>query len=179
MVKLPRRPIRPDVPLPAVRDEPSVHMDKNPGRIDRPVPGIADAGGQRARKSADQPPQAPGDLPLDLAIEAVLETPGLDGVTRISLDDMRTNLVQVDPRAMLASLYGRNLAHALLNFVMPKLRHPDVLQAGAHAALLERLAERLAGAENDGVRQRGAAIVDEELQRLVLLRQNRNSMIEG
>ncbi|NOJ50166.1 hypothetical protein [Bradyrhizobium archetypum] len=115
----------------------------------------------------------------DLPIEAALDVNDIDAVSRVSLNDRRVRIAELDPRAALASLYGRNLATGLLSFVTPRLRDPDVLRAEKHGVLLERLAGRLqAGREDSAVRD-GIDALQQELRRLLLLRQNQNSLIKG
>ncbi len=119
------------------------------------------------------------DLRLDGAIEAVLETANIDAVTRVSLNEVRTRINDTDPRAVPAALYGRNLAHGLLSFVTPRLRHPDVLRAEQHGVLWECLAETLSAVPEDAMARESFVVLQQELRRLILLRQNRNSLIRG
>ncbi|MFH0301646.1 hypothetical protein AAFX91_31430 [Bradyrhizobium sp. 31Argb] len=133
-----------------------------------------DGGGENRHGSIWPDTEAP-----DLSIEASLEVDDIDAVSRVSLNERRVPIAEIDPRAALASLYGRNLATGLLSFVTPRLRDPDVLRAEKHGVLLERLADRLwAGAENSVARE-GIDALQQELRRLILLRQNQNSLIKG
>jgi hypothetical protein len=178
MVKLPRRPVRTDSPQRQGLDDHTPRSDTAPSRGDGTnVTGVRPGGGDRGRS---QVWEADGqELPLDLAIEAALAAQDVDSVTRVSLDEMRASLAHIDPRAVLASLYGRNLSAGLLSFVMPRLRHPEVLLAENHNALLERLAGTFSASSDDSVVSEGAFVIQQELKRLALLRQHRNSLIEG
>lgn len=120
----------------------------------------------------------PPGVRLDAAIERALNAPSVDGVTRVQLTEMQGALS--DGRGTSAHGGGgpENLTDALMTFVMPRLRHPEVLNAERHRALLERLAESLSGG-GDNVVTEGAFTVRRELKRLALLRQNRNSLVEG
>ncbi|WFU14799.1 hypothetical protein [Bradyrhizobium sp. CB3481] len=115
----------------------------------------------------------------DLPIEAALEVNDVDAVSRVSLNEGRVRIAEIDPRAALASFYGRNLATGLLSFVTPRLRDPDVLRAEKHGVLLERLADRLWAGPEDPVAREGIDALRQELRRLILLRQNQNSLIKG
>jgi hypothetical protein len=180
MVKLPRRPIRTDGALP--RPEIDDHTPRSDTAVSQGdgerVGSVRAGGGDKGRALAWQAADAK-DLPLDLAIEAVLASQDVDALTRVSLSEMRASIAETDPRAMLASLYGRNLAQGLLSFVMPRLRHPEVLRAENHDTLLEGLANSFASAPEDSVVREGVLVLQQELRRLALLRQNRNSLIEA
>ncbi|WID99714.1 hypothetical protein QO058_30445 (plasmid) [Bosea vestrisii] len=178
MVKLPRRPIRTDSPPRQGLEDHTPRSDTLPssGEGSR-VNGVRPGGGDRGRSQLRE--ADPQEMPLDLAIEAALAAQDVDAVTRVHLDEMRASLAQLDPRAALASLYGRNLAAGLLSFVMPRLRHPDVLLAEKHNALLEHLAGTFSAASEDSVVREGVFVIQQELRRLALLRQHRNSLIEG
>ncbi|MGY3622255.1 hypothetical protein [Bradyrhizobium sp. USDA 10063] len=117
-------------------------------------------------------------LPPDVVIE-VVKANDIDAVTRVSLDKMRTRPDEIDPGAALGWLYSCNLANGLLSFVTPRLRHPHELLAEKHAVVLERLADALSGAPEDSVRREGIVVLQQELRRLILLRQNRNSLVKG
>lgn len=115
----------------------------------------------------------------DGEIETKLEVNALDAVPAVGLNAMQPHL-EMAPRAALASSpYGSNLAHGLLSFVTPHLAHPDVLSAGQHDVLLERLTRTLSAAPEDLIFHGGIAILNDELRPLILLRQNRNSLIKG
>lgn len=180
MVKLPRRPVRTDSsPSRPSLDDHTPHSDTAVTHGDgTQVGGVRAGGGDKGRALAWRQADAQ-DLPLDLAIEAVLAADNVDAVTRVNLNEMRASIAEVDPRVMLASLYGRNLAQGLLSFVMPRLRHPEVLRAENHDALLERLANTFSASTEDSVVREGVFVLQQELRRLALLRQNRNSLIEG
>ncbi|GLR89690.1 hypothetical protein [Bradyrhizobium iriomotense] len=116
-------------------------------------------------------------LPLDAAIEAVLEAKDIDAVGRVGLN--RTRINEVDLRAGLASLHGHDIAHDLFAFVTPRLRNPDMLRAEPYGILLERLASKLLAAPADTMAREGVVVLQQTLQWLILLRQNRNSLIEA
>ena len=118
-------------------------------------------------------------LPLDTAIEAVLEAKDIDAVGRVGLNKMRTRINEVDSRAGLASLHGRDIAHDLFAFVTPRLRNPDMLRAEPYGILLERLASKLLAAPADTMAREGVVVLQQTMQWLILLRQNRNSLIEA
>lgn len=118
-------------------------------------------------------------LQWDVAIEAVLKAKDIDAVGRVSLNKMRRPIHEVDSSAALASLYGRDIAHDLLAFVTPRLRHPDLLGAEPYGILLERLALKLSTAPPDSMPREGAVVLQQAVQWLILLRQNRNSLIEA
>lgn len=118
-------------------------------------------------------------LQRDVAIEAVSEAKDVDAVGRVSLNRMRRPIHEVDSSAALASLYGRDIAHDLLAFVTPRLRHPDLLGAEPYGIVLEGLALKLSTAPADSMAREGAVVLQQALQWLILLRQNRNSLIEA
>ncbi|WP_375779014.1 hypothetical protein ACE103_08185 [Bradyrhizobium sp. ma5] len=139
--------------------------------------GGTQADGATKRASwRDTPAQ---DLPIDAATEATLEVNSIDALSRVTLFERGAGANEIDPHALLASLYGHNLSHGLLSFVIPRLRHPDVLRADKHGALLERLTQTLEATPNDKTACECLAILQQELQRLLLLRQNQNSLIKG
>lgn len=118
-------------------------------------------------------------LQRDVAIEAVSEVKDIDAAGRVSLNEMRCPIHEVDSPAALASLYGRDIAHDLLAFVTPRLRHPDLLGAEPYGIVLERLALKLSTVPADSMAREGAVVLQQALQWLILLRQNRNSLIEA
>lgn len=117
-------------------------------------------------------------LQRDAAIEAISEAQDIDAAGRVSLDKMRRPIHEVGSSAAL-SLYGRDIAHDLLAFVTPRLRHPDLLGAEPYGIVLERLAIKLSTAPADSMAREGAVVLQQALQWLILLRQNRNSLIEA
>lgn len=117
-------------------------------------------------------------LQRDVAIEAVSEATDVDAVGRVDLNKMGRPVHEVDSSAAL-SLYGRDIAHDLLAFVTPRLRQPDLLGAEPYGSLLERLALKLSTAPEDSMPREGAVVLQQALQWLILLRQNRNSLIEA
>ncbi|MFB9262265.1 hypothetical protein ACFFWD_03625 [Bradyrhizobium erythrophlei] len=118
------------------------------------------------------------DLPVDATIEAE-EVDDIDAISRINSTETRAQIKEIDPGSALAWLDGPNLARSLLSFVTPRLRHPDVLRAEKHGILLEHLADVLSAAPDDSVSREGIPIVQQQLRRLILLRQNQNSLIKG
>ena len=119
----------------------------------------------------------PPGVRLDAAIERTLAAPGLDGVTRRHLDEAQTIISRAD--RPVAGFAGQNLADALMTFVMPRLRNPQVLQAERHRALLEQLQSDLVGSADDRIVREGGLTIRRELKRLSQLRQNSNSLVEG
>ncbi|MCP3441005.1 hypothetical protein [Bradyrhizobium sp. CCGUVB14] len=121
-------------------------------------------------------------MPPDVAIKAIgeaKEAKEIDAVGRVSLNEVRTHPHEIEPPAVLASAYGRDIAHDLLSFVTPTLRHPDMLRAERYSTLLERLTHKLAAAPADSMAHEGVVVLQRGLQWLALLRQNRNSLIEA
>ncbi|SDG85554.1 hypothetical protein SAMN05216338_1003216 [Bradyrhizobium sp. Rc2d] len=116
---------------------------------------------------------------LDATIESALELSSIDAVSRINFDEARAPPGQIEPGSELAWLNEPNLAHSLLSFVTPRLRHSHVLRPEQHGLLLERLADTLSAAPEDLVPREGAALLQLELQRLILLRQSHNGLIKG
>ncbi|MDD1521627.1 MULTISPECIES: hypothetical protein [Bradyrhizobium] len=119
------------------------------------------------------------DLPIDVASEATLEVSSVGAISRVTLFESEAGANELDPRAVLALLYGPNLSRGLLSFVVPRLRHPDVLRADKHGALLERLTRTLEATPDDNTARECLVILQQELQRLLMLRQNQNSLIKG
>jgi hypothetical protein len=118
-------------------------------------------------------------IELDVAIDATLAASDVDPVTRAHLDEARGAIGAIERRRRLDGFEGKNLAEALFRFVMPRLRHPDVLRAERHRAILEDLARELAHLPGDGAVREGAVAIHRELHGLAMLRQGRNSLIEG
>ena len=121
----------------------------------------------------------PPGVRLDAAIERTLATPSLDGVTRRYLDETRTIISRADRPGAAPGFAGRNLVDALMTFVMPRLRNPQVLHAERHRALLEQLQSDLAGSADERLVREGVLTIRRELRRLSQLRQNTNSLVEG
>ncbi|MDA9408834.1 hypothetical protein [Bradyrhizobium sp. CCBAU 45384] len=148
-----------------------------PSRGDKlEVGGVhADSGAKRAswQDAASQ------DLPIDGATEASLGVDAVGAISRVTLFESEAGANEVDPRAILASLYGPNLSRGLLSFVVPRLRHPDVLRADKHSVLLERLTRTLEATSEDETARECLGILQQELQRLLMLRQNQNSLVKG
>ncbi|MDI4231939.1 hypothetical protein OZ411_03815 [Bradyrhizobium sp. Arg237L] len=118
-------------------------------------------------------------IELDAAIEAALAASDVDPVTRAHLGEARGAIGAVEQRRGLAGFEGQNLAEALFRFVMPRLRHPDVLHAERNRAILEHLSFELDRLPADRILHEGAVAIHRELRDLALLRQGRNSLIEG
>ncbi|WP_025038808.1 hypothetical protein [Bradyrhizobium sp. DOA9] len=115
---------------------------------------------------------------VDATIESALKLSSIDAVSRVNLDEARAPPGQIEPGSELAWLNEPNLVHSLLTFVTPRLRH-SVLRPEQHGLLLERLADTLSAAPDDLVSREGAALLQLELQRLILLRQSHNGLIKG
>lgn len=140
------------------------------------VAGAHAGGGTKQASWRDAPAQDPT---IDPSSGAALEVGSINAISRVTLFEEPAGANEIDPRAVLASLYGHNLSHGLLSFVIPRLRHPDVLRADRHGALLERLTRTLEAAPDDKTAGECLAILRQELQRFLLLRQNQNSLIKG
>ncbi|TWB93003.1 hypothetical protein FBZ93_11142 [Bradyrhizobium macuxiense] len=132
--------------------------------------------GKKQPSLRDIPTQDPTIAP---ALEAEIEVNSIDAISRVTLYESTVQTNEIDSRRALASLYGHNLAHGLLSFVIPRLRHPDVLRPDKHGVLLEHLAQTLKAAPEDQMACEGLAILQQDLRWLILLRQNLNSLIEG
>ena len=117
-------------------------------------------------------------IPVGAAIEATLAAPGVDPVTRVHLDAARGSLAarQTDGAE---SLDARTLSDALFAFVMPRLKHPEVLGVERQLVVLEQLADELEAPDCDTVVREGALVVHRELRRLNLLRQHCSHLVEG
>ncbi|GLR46020.1 hypothetical protein GCM10007880_65380 [Mesorhizobium amorphae] len=180
MVKLPSYPVpsgsasyRPTIEDRASATDPAIVRANNKA-IDGAISNSDKKRASRRRETR----QTPG-MPLEFAISGVPEVSRVDPVARVSSNEMRAPIDVDDPRAELVALYGHNLAREQLSFVTPRLRHPDVLRAEKRCFLLERLVEGLSAAPENWIARDGMAVLKDELLRLILLRQNRNSLIEG
>ncbi len=118
-------------------------------------------------------------VPLDTAVEAMLAAGGIDPVTRIRLTAARQAIGEPDPEQAAEELGGIPLTQTLFRFVMPRLRHPEVLRTDRHRTLLEGLADGLAAGADDGIARAGAQVIHRELHRLTLLRTARNALVQG
>ncbi|WP_342724028.1 hypothetical protein AAFG07_33825 [Bradyrhizobium sp. B097] len=112
-------------------------------------------------------------------IDNALELKSIDPISRINPTDATEHAGKIETSSALTWLTGPNLAHSLLSFVLPRLRHPDVLRADMHGALLERLTQTLEATPDDKTACECLAILQQELRQLLLLRQNQNSLIKG
>ncbi|VIO69210.1 hypothetical protein [Bradyrhizobium ivorense] len=112
-------------------------------------------------------------------IDNALELKSIDPISRINPTDATEHAGRIETSSELAWLKGANLAHSLLSFVTPRLRHSHVVRPEQHGLLLERLADALSAAPEGSVAGEGAALLRLELRRLILLRQNHNSLIQG
>ncbi|MET4331414.1 hypothetical protein ABIB80_007274 [Bradyrhizobium sp. i1.15.2] len=133
-------------------------------------------GKRHAPTFRDRPLQ---ELPVGATIGAAVEIDSVDPVSRVNLDKTRSQVGETAPCSELARLNGPNLAGNLLSFVTPHLRHWDVLRADKHGLFLETLAVALSAAPEDSVSREGIGVLQQELRRLVLLRQNQNGLIKG
>ncbi|MCK1527409.1 hypothetical protein IVB15_06540 [Bradyrhizobium sp. 182] len=157
------------------------HHEPVIGPTIQPNKGEADgarANGEKERASIWGELNTPS-MSLDVAIEAASEAKDIDAVWRVSLNEMRTRIYEIEQPAGVASLYGRDIAHDLLSFVTPSLRHPDMLRAERYSIVLERLVHKLAAAPADSMAGDGIVVLRQGLHWLALLRQNRNSLIEA
>ncbi|WGR93569.1 hypothetical protein MTX26_28215 [Bradyrhizobium sp. ISRA443] len=119
------------------------------------------------------------ELPAEATIESELALDPIDPVSRINPSGTPAQLGEVARSAELTCLNGPTLAGNLLAFVTPRLRHCDVLRPEKHGPLLERLADALSNAPQDAASREGIAVLQLELRRLILLRQNNNGLIKG
>lgn len=157
------------------------HHEPVIGPTIQPNKGEADgarANGEKERASIWGELNTPS-MSLDVAIEAASEAKDIDAVWRVSLNEMRTRIYEIEQPAGVGSLYGRDIAHDLLSFVTPSLRHPDMLRAERYSIVLERLVHKLAAAPADSMAGDGIVVLRQGLHWLALLRQNRNSLIEA
>lgn len=187
MARLPRRsPVSPSSPLPPDRGADALDRRSSASAVDRRV--VEDGVGWRDARMRGQP-GGPGDLPgghpagqeveLDAAIESMLAAGGVDPVTRVRLSEARRAIADAAREQDPDGFEGASLSKALFRFVMPRLRHPEVLRAERHRALLEGLADGLAQTDDDGIVREGALVIHRELRRLALLRTGRNALVEG
>ena len=133
-----------------------------------------------AKKPGENPASSPGEaVPFDEAIEAMLAAGGVDPVTRIRLSEARRAIAEAAAERRADGLEGASLTHTLFQFVMPRLRHPEVLRTDRHRTLLEGLADGLAQRADDGIACAGAQVIHRELHHLTLLRTARNGLVQG
>jgi hypothetical protein len=177
MVKVPQRLLNRQVVPPQGKDVASSSTDIRPDTAaELSVAGVnADRRGVSGHGAAEVEDR----IELDAAIDAALAASDVDPVTRAHLDEARAAIGAAERRRRLDSFRGQNLAEALFRFAMPTLRHPDVLHAERHRAILEHLAVQLARLPEDKTVREGAAAIRRELHSLAMLRQGRNSLIEG
>ncbi|MCC8953874.1 hypothetical protein H8B02_10525 [Bradyrhizobium sp. Pear77] len=140
--------------------------------------GNTDAHGGTSRSPVFQDSLA-RDLPAEAAIESELALDPIDPVSRINPSSTPAQLGEVARSAELACLNGPTLAGNLIAFVTPRLRHSDVLRPEKHGPLLERLVDALSNAAEGAASREGIALLQLELRRLILLRQNHNGLIKG
>ncbi|GGI27780.1 MULTISPECIES: hypothetical protein [Bradyrhizobium] len=133
-------------------------------------------GGKSFAIFQDDPPQ---DLPVVSAIVTALDLTSIDPVSRVNVNEARGEIGEIKPGSELAWLNGPSLADNLLSFVTPRLFHSHVLRPEKQGILLERLADTLSAAPESSVSREDLAIVQLELRRLILLRQNDNGLIKG
>jgi hypothetical protein len=182
MARLPRRtPV--STPAPQAGADAARPIDHGDGRaasrgtsagFESPA-GAAGAVGERGPRGGGA---APDDgVGLDAAIDGLLVAGGVDAITRVRLSEARRAIVEAGPAQDADGLEGPSLSRSLFRFVMPRLRHPDVLRADRHRALLEGLADGLADAADDGIAREGALVLHRELRRLAMLRTARNALV--
>jgi hypothetical protein len=133
---------------------------------------------ERRSRSPERTSSEPQGIPVDAAIEAALAAPGVDAVTRVHLDAARGSLTARRTDAA-ESLDAPTLSDALFAFVMPRLKHPEVLGVEHQLVVLEQLADELGTPDRDTVVREGALVVHRELRRLGLLRQHCSHLVEG
>jgi hypothetical protein len=136
-------------------------------------PGAGRSGGANRAVTRDE------SVPLNTAVEAMLAAGGVDPVTRIRLTAAQQAIGEPDTKQDAEGLGGIPLTHTLFQFVMPRLRHPEVLRTDRHRTLLEGLADGLAAGADDGIARAGAQVIHRELHRLTLLRTACNALVQG
>ncbi|OKO79012.1 MULTISPECIES: hypothetical protein [unclassified Bradyrhizobium] len=119
------------------------------------------------------------DVAVGATIETALELNSVHPVSRINVNEARTQIGEIKPGPEIACLNGPTLADNLLSFVTPRLRHSDVLRPEKQGVLLERLADALSAAPDGWASREDMEILQLELRRLILLRQNHNGLIKG
>ncbi|WP_128916287.1 hypothetical protein [Bradyrhizobium nanningense] len=178
MARLPQHPVGPGTSSPGLDAAHHAPITGSPAsQSDRLEVGQVHADG--GTKRASWRDAASHDLPIDRANEAALEVNSVGAISRVALFESEAGANEVDPRTITASLYGPSLSRGLLSFVVPRLRHPDVLRGDKHGVLLERLTRTLEATPDDKTAREGLAILQQELQWLLMLRQNQNSLIKG
>ncbi|MTV18298.1 MULTISPECIES: hypothetical protein [Bradyrhizobium] len=135
-------------------------------------------GNGKGYTSVVQQPEAQERLAAS-TIDDALALKSIDPISRINPTDATEHAGKSETSAELTWLKGPNLAHSLLSFVTPRLRHSHVVRPEQHVLLLERLADALSAAPEGSVAADGAALLRLELRRLILLRQNHNSLVPG
>ncbi len=160
MARLPRRSADTPMPVPLghpIQDRPAAPFDPDASRAD-------------PRNEL---------VPLDTAVEAMLGARGVDPVTRIRLAAARQAIGEPETGKDADGRGSVPLTRTLFHFVMPRLRHPEVLRTDRHRTLLEGLADGLAAGADDGITRAGAQVIHRELHRLTLLRTARNALVQG
>ena len=115
---------------------------------------------------------------LDVAVERLLIEP-VDRVTRSDLRGLQAH-IRKGGRTGQEGLDPPSLADVVLDAVMPRLSHPDVLRLDRRQKALERLEARAAADDNnDPALMGGLVMLRHELQNLSLLRRHRDRLIEG
>ncbi|CCD89716.1 Putative Type III effector NopAL [Bradyrhizobium sp. ORS 285] len=176
MARLPQHPVGP------ATSSQGLDADQLTPIIASPSPQRLEVGGIQANsgtKRASWRDNASHDYTIDEAPEPTIEVSYIGAISRIALFEGEAGANDVDPRTILASLYGPSLARGLLSFVIPRLRHPDVLRAEKHAVLLERLTRTLEVTPDDETARECLDILQHDLQRFIMLRQNQNNLIKG
>ncbi|MDX8457082.1 hypothetical protein RFM98_30570 [Mesorhizobium sp. VK9D] len=164
---------------PAGAAEPANDATKNAGKIALTNMEIDRAHANSSKKHASTLRRAHAhDMPLARTANGSLGISEIEAVTRVSPSES-TQISEIEPRAAMAALYGHTLARSQLSFITPRLRHPEILREGKRGVLLEALVDALAAVPEDSVAREGISALQEEFRRLVLLRQNRNSLIKA
>jgi hypothetical protein len=177
MARLPRRsPVShpSTAPTTALPDARETALDRSAA-----VPDLDGRIGRDPHRQGQPGAPAGDEVALDAAIEGMLAAGGVDPVTRVRLSEARRAIAEGAQGQDPDGFEGPSLSRALFRFVMPRLRHPEVLRADRHRALLEGLADGLAATDDDGIVREGALVVHRELRRLALLRVGRNALVSG
>ncbi|MGV7213420.1 hypothetical protein [Bradyrhizobium sp. UFLA05-112] len=132
--------------------------------------------GQSYKTFQDSPPQV---RLVDATVETALELHSIDRVSRINVNEAQVQSGEIKSGSELAWLTGPSLAENLLSFVTPRLRDTGVLRPEKHSLLVQGLADALSTVPEAPMAREGIAILQMELRHLILLRQNKNGLIEG
>ncbi|KUM23575.1 hypothetical protein AU467_33470 [Mesorhizobium loti] len=177
MVKMSSYPVGFDTSARDLNIEPAGEAEPANHRTSTMEIDHAHANSSKKRASAGRHTHA-HDMPLARTANRLLGIAEIEAVTHVSPSES-TQISEIAPRAARAALYDHTLARGQLSFIMPRLRHPEILREGKHSVLLERLVDGLSATPEDSVAREDIAVLQEEFRRLVLLRRNRNSLIKA